>query len=383
MKFLFVHNYYKQKGGEDLVVKMEMDLLRKNGHDVDLYSISNDLIKTKRQKFYASLAFFFSFRQFFRFYKKLMLEKPDFVHCHNIFPLLGPAIIYACWFARVKCVMTLHNYRLVCPTATLFFDGDVYLDSLDKGYWVGIKKRLYRDSMIGSAIIAFSNVFHKRLDTWGKVYKLVALSNFQCRLLGSKVAGVFVIKPNFLFSEELPVERNSGQDELEQMNFLFVGRLAVEKGVLQLIADWPEDQYFHLKIVGLGDQYQNALIQATGRGNICVVGEKCSDEVAFLMASSAALIVPSLWYEGCPMVVLEALRLGLPVLANDIGSLSEMVVDEWNGLKYNALDPASLAASLDKFRFMDHALIRRNCLIEFEEKYSEYVGYKNLMKLYS
>ena len=126
----------------------------------------------------------------------------------------------------------------------------------------------------------------------------------------------------------------------------------------------------------------NSVFDASLPFNLIAKRRSFSDS-AFLMASSAALIVPSLWYEGCPMVVLEALRLGLPVLANDIGSLSEMVVDEWNGLKYNALDPASLAASLDKFRFMDHALIRRNCLIEFEEKYSEYVGYKNLMKLYS
>ena len=83
------------------------------------------------------------------------------------------------------------------------------------------------------------------------------------------------------------------------------------------------------------------------------------------------------------MVILEALRVGVPILANDIGSLSEMVSDKWNGLKYDAMNKASIGNVLEEFRSMDHASLRVNCLIDFNEKYSEKIGYQNLVELYT
>ena len=383
MRVLFVHNYYQQAGGEDLVVKMEMDLLKNNGHDVSLYSINNESIKTSGGRFLASLSIFFNIMIFFKLYKKLRMEKPDVVHCHNMFPLLGPAVIYACWGANVKCVLTLHNYRIICPSATLFLNGNVYLKSISHGGWSSVKDKVYRNSFLGSAVISMSNALHKWLGTWDKAYRLVVLSDFQRHLLEPRIAGSFFIKPNFLLDNESNFENKKRETESEVLNFLFVGRLSVEKGVLRLIDDWPENRNFSLTVVGYGDQYDDALKLAKNRPNINIVGGKCSDEVLDLMISSDALVVPSLWYEGCPMVILEALRVGVPILANDIGSLSEMVSDKWNGLKYDAMNKASIGNVLEEFRSMDHASLRENCLIDFNEKYSEKIGYQNLVELYT
>ena len=57
-------------------------------------------------------------------------------------------------------------------------------------------------------------------------------------------------------------------------------------------------------------------------------------------------------HQGCPNVILEALALGVPVLANDSGGTRELVIHEKTGLLLDGIDPAAIAASLR--RLIEH-----------------------------
>jgi glycosyltransferase involved in cell wall biosynthesis len=75
-------------------------------------------------------------------------------------------------------------------------------------------------------------------------------------------------------------------------------------------------------------------------------GWQTSEAVKAAMREARALVFPSLWYEGMPMVVVEALASGLPVICSDVTSASEIVADGVSGLIVRAGDSASLEEAL-------------------------------------
>lgn len=76
-------------------------------------------------------------------------------------------------------------------------------------------------------------------------------------------------------------------------------------------------------------------------------GPFVSDRLGEVLARLDALIVPSLWYENTPFVILEALWVGLPVIAPDLGGIAEIVTDGENGLLFEPGDPTSLTNVLE------------------------------------
>ena len=127
MKILSVHNSYQKPGGEDQVFAQEADLLRSYGHEVLLYQRSNDQLTGKNPLVLLGNTTWN--QQSYRELRALMQrERPEIVHVHNTFPAISPAIYYAANEEGIPVVQTLHNYRMLCPAATLFRDGDVCED---------------------------------------------------------------------------------------------------------------------------------------------------------------------------------------------------------------------------------------------------------------
>ncbi len=130
MKVLMVHNYYQQAGGEDRVFLEETGLLEAHGHEVVRYSLHNERVATMNSATLAKNTLWSASA------KKdlealLRRERPHVAHFHNTFPLVSPAGYYAARAAGVPVVQTLHNYRLLCPAATLFRDGHPCETALD------------------------------------------------------------------------------------------------------------------------------------------------------------------------------------------------------------------------------------------------------------
>jgi glycosyltransferase involved in cell wall biosynthesis len=135
------------------------------------------------------------------------------------------------------------------------------------------------------------------------------------KLLGYGVPGDrVVVKPNGMdASVTSPAQARFGA--------LFAGRLSPEKGVVQLTEAWGEELP-PLTVLG-GGPLLPRLSERSAR-NVCVAGAVPRGEARRLMSRARVLVVPSLAYEGDPLVIIEALAAGTPVVCFDHGPLAEI-----------------------------------------------------------
>ena len=114
------------------------------------------------------------------------------------------------------------------------------------------------------------------------------------------------------------------------------------------------------------------------------LGQCSRAHVLELLKQAALLIVPSLWYEGFPMVVVEALACGTPVVASGLGSLNELIEDGVNGFRFAPANAGALVSCVenglqhDSFRKMRDSA--RAC---YEQNYTPGRNYDILMQIYS
>jgi glycosyltransferase involved in cell wall biosynthesis len=263
----------------------------------------------------------------------------DVVHFHNLFPALSPAVIRAAAAEGVPVVMTLHNFRLMCLPATFLRDGRVCEDCLGRLPWPGVVHGCYRGSRAQSAVLATSFVLHRWLGTFERVRQFIAVSGF---VRDKHVAAGFdpsriVVKPNFAW----PGPRREGPGRF----FLFLGRLSPEKGVAALLRAWRPD-LGRLLVVGEGPEAPR--LRRLAPGGVEFLGAVPHEEARRLVAQARAVLVPSIWYEAFPRVVVEAYASGVPVVASRIGALPEVVEDEVTGLLVEPGSPASWAAAVER-----------------------------------
>jgi len=129
--------------------------------------------------------------------------------------------------------------------------------------------------------------------------------------------------------------------------------LSEEKGIGILLEAFAKYVgYSSLLVVGDGPDAENLLKRAgelrlLKEKKVVFVGRKDSEERDRILLASKALVVPSLWYENQPYVVMEALSLGVPVVVSDVGALPDMIDQGENGFSYRSEDAESLARLLE------------------------------------
>ena len=140
---LIVHNYYQIPGGEDTVVENEKTLLETHGHNVVLYTRSNSELSKMRKvsKLLLPITTIFNPRTYKDIKRFIVENKIDVIHVHNTLNLISPSVYYAARAMKVPVVQTVHNFRLVCPGATLYRDGHICEDCLLYGLKCSAKSR--------------------------------------------------------------------------------------------------------------------------------------------------------------------------------------------------------------------------------------------------
>lgn len=381
MKIFVIHNYYQQLGGEDRVFASETSLLEAKGHQVVRYTIHNDAVADLNPIQLAGATVWN--QEIYRELRQLLRqEKPQLVHFHNSFPLISPSAYHAARAEGLPVVQTLHNYRLLCPSAVFFRQGQVCEDCLGNFVpWSGVVHACYRENRAATGMVSAMLTLHRVLKTWTETVDLyIALSEFsrQKFIQGGLPADKILVKPNFVYPN---LEPSTGSGEYA----LFVGRLSPEKGVDTLLAAWEKLQgKYPLKIVGDGP-LKEQVIQATTRiPEIEWLGWKSNEEVYELMGAATMLIFPSEWYETFGRVVVEAFAKGTPVLAADIGGIAELVASGRTGLRFRPGDPEDLARQVEWC--LNHptklAQMRCNARTEFETKYTAEQNYQMLISIY-
>lgn len=378
MKILLVHNRYLVRGGEDAVVDQERDLLRSHGHEVvEYYKDNRDVANVN--KLQLAISSVWATETHAELLRLLEEQKPALVHVHNTLPLISPAIYYAASRQSIPVVQTLHNYRLVCPNGLLMRSSTVCEECVGKSIpWPAVQHRCYRGSRSATFAVAASLSVHRVLGTFRReVTRYITLCQFarQKLLLGGLPQDRVVVKANFAIDRHKGVDLNG-----PRFGALFVGRLSVEKGVDVLLKAW-ESNDFDLQIIGPGS---SAKLQNSAPPSVRFRGVVDEVELAFAMRRSAFIVMPSLVYEGFPMVVAEAFSAGLPIIASRIGALAELVDDGLTGLHFRANDPLDLAAKVqwaiaNPERMREMGVHARQM---YERHYTPEINYERLMEIY-
>lgn len=323
MRVLQVHTRYRQPGGEDSVVEAEAALLAAAGHEVHQFLAENP---PGAGAAVALAGAVWNPAAAARLRRRATTLAPDIVHVHNTWFAMSPAVAMAASRLGRPVVMTVHNYRLVCANALLFREGAPCRLCVEGSAFNGAIHRCYRG--LAPSLVAAAGVgLHRSLGTWRRAVDLfLALTGFARDLLvqGGIPAERILVKPNFVPD---PGPRPSAPSRSGTL--LFAGRLSEEKGIRLLLDAWRSHRPAGLELAVAGDGPLEQLV--TGDG-VTRLGRLSRDDLRRRMTTSRALVVPSVWYEGMPIVVLEALAAGLPVMAGDLGGLADIVGElgrEW------------------------------------------------------
>ena len=337
LRVLIAHNRYQLRGGEDAVVEAERDLLRANGHAVETYERSNDELR-HTGAIRGAMESWWSPATNADLAGLIARFKPDVLHVHNTLARISPSIFYAAARHRLPTVMTLHNFRLLCPQGLLLRDGRPCEDCVGRLPWRGVAHGCYRNSRVQTAVVAAGVVGHVWAGTWrSRVDRFIALNAF-CRdrfIAGGLPADKLRIKPNFV---DLPPPVEHARQGL-----LFVGRLSEEKGV-HVLAEALQLRPLTESLLVAGEGPLASVL--SGLPGVEQLGPQSSDAVFDRMRTARALILPSIWYENFPRTLVEAYACGLPVIASRLGAMAALVQQGQTGLLFNPGDAADLARVL-------------------------------------
>lgn len=355
LRIAVVHSFYstRQPSGENVVVDLQVAALRRAGHDVRLVSRSTD--ELEQSALYPVRA---GLRAATGRGDSPLAEiedhEPDVVHLHNLFPNLGRQ-----WVTRLRSplVTTVHNYRPFCPAATLVRDGNACTLCPDTGTARhAVRHACFKGSRAQTLPVALGTRFADDpvLVRSDRIVTLSEVMQSTYSDFGVPMERLVTV-PNFVPKPPAAVEPAGD-------HWLFVGRLTYDKGIIELLNQWPDNR--RLVVVGAGPQNDEA--QALAGPNVTFLGQRSAAEVSQLMGTARGLVFPSLWPEGLPTVYLEALASGLPVLAWPQSIVGTLVSRDGTGL----VTQGHLAEELKEAEGSFPALAER-CRGVFDSHYSE------------
>jgi glycosyltransferase involved in cell wall biosynthesis len=362
MKILLAHNRYRSvaPSGENRVVDREGDALAARGHEVIRFERLSDDIEgwSKAKKATLPAQAVWSRESHRDLAAVLAAQRPDVVHLHNTFPLLSPAVLYACRDAGVPLVATIHNYKLACANGEFFRDGAVCHDCAGHLPVQGVEHGCYRGSRVATVPVALATTVHRR--AWRSlVSAYIFISASQRDLLrpvGLPAERSFV-RHNLIPPHDRPEQERTA-------TVVYAGRLDRAKGVRLLMAGWdnylsrspersPEPSpelgagpRLRLVIAGAGPLQGEVAAWASSRPSVELAGQLGSDQCAELIARARAVVLPSEWEETFGLVAVEAMAAGTAPIATGHGSFTELITPGVDGVLFPPGDAAALGLAL-------------------------------------
>jgi len=358
MKILMVNKFLYPRGGSESYMLYLAQHLRKIGHEVEYFgmydennTVGNSLgLYTQNMDFHSKGIgrFLYPFKIIYSFEarKKIMQViddfKPDIVHMNNINFQLTPSIIYGIKKKGIPLVQTVHDYQMICPNHLLYnFDKNIPCEKCVGGLHINcIKNKCIHGSHVKSIIGVIEAKFYSLLKTYKKVDLFVCPSNFlENKLLSARkyYKGKTKTIHNFIDKEKF-----LNTDRKEDSYIVFVGRLSKEKGIEHIAETAKLLPEYTFVVAGSGPD-EDMLKDIP---NITLAGFVTGDKLTKLMGNAKVLLLPSVCYENCPLSILEAHSLGVPVVTMNSGGMAELVKDGVTGTLVNEPTPQEIALKL-------------------------------------
>ena len=357
MKILMVNKFLYSRGGAENYMLYLAEQLEKLGHEVQYFgmydeknSVGNKAGKyTQNMDFHSrGLArFLYPFKIIYSAESKRKLLAviddfhPDIIHMNNINFQLTPSVIYAAKKRGIPLVQTVHDYQMICPNHLLynFKNNEICEKCLGGCYLSCIKNKCIHGSRVKSIIGAIEARFYSLLKTYKKVDLYITPSYFlEQKLLttNSLYQGKTKTIHNF-------IDKNNFKTQEKTEEYIaFAGRLSKEKGI-DLIAEAAKLLPQYTFMVAGGGPDEDILKNID---NVKMVGFLSGEKLIKFMGKAKLLLVPSIWYENCPLSILEAQCMGVPIVTMKSGGMAELVVDGVTGVHVSEPTPESLAQKL-------------------------------------
>jgi len=356
MKILFANKFFFRNGGSEGVMFDEIELMKTFANDVIEFSMhdprnrhseySDYFVSQKSYretsrcgKLKSALSLIHSQEAVRKITRLIKNEKPDVLHCHNIYHQLTPSIISAASRMNIPVVLTLHDYKPVCPIYNQV-QGVAFCTECADGRFESLLKKRCADGSLGRSALLWAEArFHAAMGSYFRVDRFIAPSRFMrdavTRRYGrSKVTYI----PN-----GIDVSRIEASD-LDERFVLYLGRLSPEKGIETLLQAHAADQAaWRLVIAGTGpllEHLRSRFPKAEFAGHLS--GRALEDKVR----KAAVVVVPSECHENSPLSVLEAMAYAKPIVASRIGGIPELVRDGETGFLFEPKNTSELSRQI-------------------------------------
>lgn len=375
MVVLQVNKFFWLKGGSERYFFTVSEELENRGHQVVHFSMDHpDNRPSPHSQYFVSqknydtrvgaletISHGFSFVRSREAAKKIRAlvrdHRPDVAHLHNIYHQLTPSIIAALDEAGVPVVMTLHDYKLVCPNYSHFTDGGYCYRCRGGRYYQATLSRCSGESIARSALLSVEAYWQRFSRVYGRVDRFIAPSRFMRDHITQSAADVgihadrVVHVPGFCPPEEVGTELTDREsallDDLPERYVLYFGRVSVEKGLGTLLRAAEQLDRVPFVICGDGplrETLENTVIEKKLE-NVRFTGYVNKPVLERIVKRSVAVVLPAIWPENAPFTVIEAAAAGVPLIVSDMGGLPEMA-DVVSGLVFPHGDAGELTRSV-------------------------------------
>lgn len=363
MRILLANKYFYLKGGSEAVFFQQDELLKELGHETIHFSMHDEKNRFSpwqdyfvdpvsyegkqqsiKQKITAITRMFASREVKHKIRKLIADTKPDIAILHNIYHQQGPSLILELARQGIPMILVAHDAKLVCPAYTLL-RGRETCRQCSQGRFYNAAINSCGGSKLHGVILSLESYWqHQIVRSWPKLSMIISPSLFLSDTL--KDMGVktkISLLRNFL-AEAVQVEKRADQ----RPNVGFLGRLSIEKGVDVLLEAAKQNPDIEFRIAGIGPEKDNLLAYQKQEGltNVSFLNHLNAEELQQEMQTWRLAVFPAIWYENCPMAVLETLAKGIPAIASDLGGLPELVGEA--GILVPAGDSVALSNEIAK-----------------------------------
>lgn len=362
MKILMVNKFLYPRGGAETYMLQIGEHLQSLGHEVEYFGMRDtkntvgnrlglevaemDFRSSGIQRLRYPLRILYSFEAKRKFRRLIRTFSPDIIHLNNIYYHLSPSVIDAAAGLGVPMVETVHDFHLQCPNHMLLSLPDMVPCTLcvDGSPWNCAKKRCIHGSFAKSVLGSVEASLHRKRRTYDKVGRFICPSRFMEQMLQKepRFQGKTVMLHNFIHAESCgPVEKGD--------YVLYFGRLSEEKGIDRLLDACRLAPEIPFLVAGSGPL--ESLLERGRPPNVKYVGFQKGEPLREIIRRARFSVYLPVWYENCPLSVLESQSLGTPVLANRIGGIPELIRDGETGVLVDHFTPEEYAKQIRKLYY--------------------------------
>lgn len=310
-------------------------------------------------------------------------EKPDIVHLNNYAHQISPSIIHVFKKYKIPAVMTIRDFKLVCPAYSMLLNHKPCERCCGGKYYECLLNKCMKESYFKSFISTIEMyLHHKILHVYNYINCFIATSRFvKLKMLDMGFKGNLTVLPNFSNFDNRNPEYN-----WKENTCIYYGRLSEEKGLITLIDAIKDIKGIGLKIIGNGPLKERLLqkIQAENINNVFIYPHQSEESLEEEIKKSMFTIIPSEWYEPFGRTIIEAASLGKTTVGSRIGGIPEIIIDGKTGVLF---EPGNVKELKEKILYLihnPHKIIEygKNAKIFVEDEFGPEKHYTNLMDIY-